>query len=1248
MVGDESPNRIRDHFARTSRFNPTRSLTALTSQLAQEYEDRFLIELVQNAYDAHTPGTRRGRVHVLLDEASFDQAVLYVANTGNPFTDNNFDALTNVAQSSKPPGEGIGNKGVGFRSVLQVCEYPEIYSCHPGPSAVEEFDGFCFRFATDDDIRGMVANEAQFDTISSDFSRYLLPVGAHPDDPLLKDLRELGMVTVVRLPLVSERAVELARTQVQRLLTPSPPIALFLDRLVEITVEHDDVSGGRKAAVVDRSVEVIHSPGADLHLEWVCTLGERFLLASRLIPAGDLRRVAAEAVENGDLDRSWLAWDSNAHVSVAIRADTALDDQAEWPSSYTYLPMRVLSPLFAHLHAPFHTKMARLDLKEQSTFNSFLMAEVGDLVAETLASLAIDGATGLELRTRQAAVIDLLSWDANHIDILVAALERRGLSLDAWPVVPVMSAAGPTWVPLPDVRIWEEGALQVVTSERLQSHAALLEPTLGSVRRRRFADVCDKGLHADLAPSDNEVAGWIEAVALELGSRSIVQWNRFLSDVAALFSTRRVQALQRRKFLLDNQHKLRRSGPWESGDAKADPTVFLPPQFTTAATGDEEDEVGDDDLSAVPKNLQRAITFLHDGIRLRTREGSSFKRTPVGDLLNSGDLVERFELNAVLGHLERLLAGKASSTTYRQALSWVFAQEQASRANIADLTRVRLHVPTAHGWIPATEAVFSPDWDTPLARDLDSLVEAAAGTSPSLTQLGTSRIVSPTQWPFRLRDIDAFRNFLSRAGVRDGLHPSTLQARGLVRADGIRFTPEWITTRFGLARSETWEQHVNEVWRTPNFPYFLAGPNTPYTGAATLWTVPGRDAFEDLPSQAKDYLAICLLANIANWVAGTWRYEFRRRSPHHASKPDPQAWPSPAATFVEREPWFPMADAGRRDEHYFVPVEQGWTFDENTSETAPRFARLAPVEHRRRLAGSSGAQMRLDSAGLQTWNNPASANGRLSELTERVDSGELADADALSVQRGAARAWSDLVHHCTPALDDDLHLVVTRNLALTTLAPSPQAPSDVYVHDVPPGLAAHVLETSGFPVLVADPSDGALIADAISGIAGFTPRPTSTVDANIVLDRVRVVPAADTGVALLDVFEPWLVRTVLAVVDIRSTRFMRVTEKVLHDAEARLRRTRLVAGTAIEVDVDGQTIPAVGRLAECVHIQDDNSPLLALNTSDLELPSWQALAVIADDLAELMGQAQSPQRSGPRRSLSTVPSTIGANRPTQS
>ncbi len=1213
LVANESPNRIRDHFNRKASYNPTASLTALTNQLTQEYEDRFLVELVQNAYDAHPPGTRDGRLHVRLDESAQGQSVLYVANTGSPFRTVNFEAMTNVAQSSKPAGEGIGNKGIGFRSVLQVCDSPEIYSCDPDNLSRPHFDGFCFGFATDHEIREMVADESQYEIVKRDFSRYLLPVVASPTDPRLGVLRALGMVTVVRLPLTTSRAVELARTQVHRLLEPTPPIALFLDRLQSITVEHVRSDGEQETTQVARLVKDVRVPEGGPILRWVETVGKQFLTTTRVLTAAEVRSVVDAAIDLGELDPSWAAWDTDVEVSLAVLTREGEQD-ADWPSTYTYLPMRVPAPVYAHLHAPFHTKIARLDLNEESLFNSFLIETAAKLAAATIELLIAGENLDLNLHTRQTAAVDLLCWDADHIAHLEAALKSLDLDLENSRLIPARGPDGATWAGLGEVRAWNSTGLDVLTTGAIVAHAPLLDQSIGDQRVRRLKAVSRQSLSHDLEPEDDEVAVWIEKVARGLHAAAIPKWNRFLIDVASVFDSRQPSVLQGRFILLDAKGKLRRSGPWAAANSSSsEPTVFIPPQPVAASKSGADEGA---ELSTVPKNLQRAITFLHGGIKVRTRVGSTFKRTAVGELFNRADLVERFELSAVLSHLERLLTGDVSTTTHRQALSWVYAQERASRSNIADLVRLGLRVPTAGGWVPASQAVFSLGWRTPRASALAALVKDSASVSASIQALGEAAIQDPADWPFKLKDIDAFRDFLARCGVRDGLFPVALRSRTAIRMNGNNFAASAIANRFGLAEYQDWAQHINETWAAS-----LAGPYTPYTGEQQLWIVPGQDAFQAFGVNAKNRLAAAILESIADWPEEAWTYVFRRHSPHHSGRPDPQVWPSPAKSFVEKASWFPMSDAGHRDDYYFVPVRDGWTFDEITNETAPRFARLAPIDHRRRLAASHAARDRLEKAGLKAWNSPASAGARLAELADLAVSGEVPEAELLAIRRAASRAWSELVNLLDQTLPPDLKLVVSRGSALGTLEPSDSEPPEVFVHDGPPGLVAQVLEARGFPILVADPADGMRITDALAN-GGFRVRRTSTVKAKVILDGQELIPSAETGEALLDLFEPWLVRIVLAIVDLRSTRFVRVTDKVLHDAEARLRRMRLAIGSVIDLVVDDRTLSATGRLAECVHIDDPDSPLLVLNGTELGVPSWRALEVLADDLGELIGQAQ--------------------------
>ena len=100
---------------------------SLSEHVAADYHGRCLIELIQNGNDAHPPERSDGEIEVLLaDEGRF--GTVYVANRGSPFSEKQVGALSRIGKSSKPPGEAIGNKGLGFRSVSHVCDAPEIFS----------------------------------------------------------------------------------------------------------------------------------------------------------------------------------------------------------------------------------------------------------------------------------------------------------------------------------------------------------------------------------------------------------------------------------------------------------------------------------------------------------------------------------------------------------------------------------------------------------------------------------------------------------------------------------------------------------------------------------------------------------------------------------------------------------------------------------------------------------------------------------------------------------------------------------------------------------------------------------------------------------------------------------------------------------------------------------------------------------------------------------------------------------------
>lgn len=92
------------------------------------YANRTLLELVQNAADAlageDAGGTGEGRVEIVLDAPS---STLYCANSGRPFSKSGITAVT-MAYLSGKRGDEIGRFGLGFKSVLAVCDAPQILS----------------------------------------------------------------------------------------------------------------------------------------------------------------------------------------------------------------------------------------------------------------------------------------------------------------------------------------------------------------------------------------------------------------------------------------------------------------------------------------------------------------------------------------------------------------------------------------------------------------------------------------------------------------------------------------------------------------------------------------------------------------------------------------------------------------------------------------------------------------------------------------------------------------------------------------------------------------------------------------------------------------------------------------------------------------------------------------------------------------------------------------------------------------
>lgn len=89
--------------------------------LQQAYEGRYLFELIQNVRDANKEKNVKGSIFIELTRMA-----LTVSNTGAAFGHKGVESITTIGRSPKNSQDFIGFKGIGFKSVLEITQSPQI------------------------------------------------------------------------------------------------------------------------------------------------------------------------------------------------------------------------------------------------------------------------------------------------------------------------------------------------------------------------------------------------------------------------------------------------------------------------------------------------------------------------------------------------------------------------------------------------------------------------------------------------------------------------------------------------------------------------------------------------------------------------------------------------------------------------------------------------------------------------------------------------------------------------------------------------------------------------------------------------------------------------------------------------------------------------------------------------------------------------------------------------------------------
>lgn len=938
VVETEPPDAIRiaaleriNHFLASPRdVHVYSDLRRLCTTVSVSYRNRSVLELLQNAHDAHDIGERGGRIRFYLAEEG-DFGTLYAANDGPGFSEDNFTALCSPTRTTKTVNEAIGNKGVGFLSVFQICSHPEVYS-RARPTASANFDGFCFAFADAARLSAFLELEglgASTQHIADNMPQLYLATPLDEPSEIVQALGLEGYSTVMRLPLKNADARLAVEAQLGELVAGDQDVQLFLDRIAELKIEVDG-----QTHILGRHVETLARQDRIL-LQRVTCGSRSYIVARRTLSEADVRTVIDVDIASETLPESWTDWRGDAVVSLAV---TAAGEPLKG-RLYTFLPMGrdVEAPLSGHLDAPFFATIERKHVEEGGSLNPYLLAQCRVLAFDA----AVLAKTVLPDEQARHVVADLLMWTGPE-----AAVIRQSLLDDEAALIPAESRRGtPMWSNLKSVRNWEHTGFFTAKRAAAVATFPLIDQRLGLTRiagLRRFV-----GNVSSLAVTADQKADVIVAVAQELFGRNspIAEWDRFYAALPELLPGNGAR-LQGRPILLTERMELVAAEGIVATEASRTrrrlSTVFLPALRANSTPLD------------LPPAVQRRMTYLHGELAC-AGDGAN----PGRKFLTSSNLVREYDRREVLRVIAGVIADPGQAKDPEQArweaLHAILTICTADGSSLADAAEINLRLPTRSGWQRASDTFFG-GWPGTHSDELDELFERAGPVSPELQALGELRLTPYPDWHVPSSRRDAWIKFLTLAGVRGHLRPLPALTGQSVRQTGNRLvqTLSGRNVAISVEQKKAWINQLNQQDT-------LINPNTDFS-VRDASRFPGQADYADIAKVAADAYAVQIVRMLEESPDIVSMTVFR---PNHSHAPNTRQWPSPAAAFLVSEQWVPVVGGGRE--------RLGRSWLPAASETPPAQAPLVSYRTKTAIERSDRAREKLIDLGLSVFGQPGSA-----------------------------------------------------------------------------------------------------------------------------------------------------------------------------------------------------------------------------------------------------------------------------------
>lgn len=944
-----------------------KSLHNLTEQIEHQYEGRFLIELLQNAHDVlfeHESKTDQGRIEIVIAPEEEPFGALYVANDGAPFSASNFDKISNFGQSDKDPEKSIGNKGIGFRSVLEICREPEIYSRQRSNS--RSFDGYCFRFTPavielyKGAIHKLLEDDAVLSPISDDtalvswgetdikafrkkysqkgkiwvdaemafLSPYLLPIplSTKNNNHRLNEFEKRGFATVIRMPFMDNEKKERAK---QMLETLDENTILFLERtrLLYLDSGQKQIYIGRNSRKVadafnweqiDISVETGEKtkPGDKRYWLWQRTIG------------GDENPDESEEIRDSvsKLPGRWPTL-RKATLSLAVRLGSA----SEQGRYNIFLPTELQTGCFAHINGPFYGDMSRTNIDTKKDYNKLLLKYTGQMAVDVIVHVL--AGKGVE---ESCAIVDIMAqtpgsageswWSllSNRFQEINRDITREPLLLTDkdWGSVSESSV-------LPPLK-----ESKVISQELFRKNAVFPAITKGLMSRDNELRGIFAAMKIAPLPSSEDQADTVEKIAEYLHARAkSVDWNEFWYDMMLLFPDSKIKVLIGKKVLLGADGALYASG--------AGTSVFFRPRMG----GQDEDSLPEEVVEAIPSNLRPYIAFLHDSIQTHVpRKEGGYQLTPVQKYL-SLELVKPFSVEDIFRevlikktpHLPIKLRSKESELC-KDIIQWglrlsagLFARGKGESI-IGPLGR--LPAPCYGGWFPISEASFGRGWGSNTGGYLDTYLEAA---DTKETKDARRKLLLPSHDRRWGRAKYIRKDHLERAGVFDGLRLTIAEPKEWRSTFNISgWSPVYFSESLPPCFSQIfWDEYRKSV-PICNKPQ--------YSGlfehrVESLLAIPGLDRWDSLDLPSKKALMMLLLNSMPKW-GKSWRNVIVKKTDGYDYSYNPE---SPLHYLLRNLPWI-IIESTEEDGCINIRPGDRWYIDYKTlAGRVHQFTHLNPL-----------------------------------------------------------------------------------------------------------------------------------------------------------------------------------------------------------------------------------------------------------------------------------------------------------------